>query len=234
MSLHEVTRAFQQVPATSNTSSPRRSSPPNTPYQGKAFNGSAGYQPPPSTNSRPGYPYHSPMIGHATPNMMYAIPLPGSPVPSRLSTNPSNGAFSPAQPPPIWMGPGTQHQNGMMRAVPPYHSPLLYPSHPNQGIYVHQAQPGHLQATTQPTVPHTNRDRPISMVSPVMNHSAPAMYGSPMMHASIISQNSPYMMSPQTHGPPRSEAQHSHQSRGPSHSNGTFNYVPQSPYRAAW
>ena len=120
MSLSEVTRAFQQVPANSRPAPPPTSSVPSPPERLHNFTG----QPPTQQqNNRPTYgpTYPSPLTSHspAPGQVVYAQ---GSPVPSRMV---ASGHGSPyMHPQPVWLpvhqGPAPPGQNpgSMMRPVP--------------------------------------------------------------------------------------------------------------------
>lgn len=186
MSLHDVTRAFQQVPPPPAGSITGKASP-QPPAIQPSTSGSNRHpafpqpsQPVHSVVGGPAYPpYSSPMLSHSpAPTLMYPHPI----APNQIMGGPS-GQY----PQPMWFpmaAPGGQTPGG---AVRPLHSP--YPHHasyipyPSPGAYA-PSQPGHgpLPNGTQ------NRSRPGAHVglSPNMSHSrAPAtlpMYqGSPVL-----------------------------------------------------
>ncbi|KAG7099488.1 hypothetical protein E1B28_001335 [Marasmius oreades] len=188
MSLHDVTKAFQQVPTSSlNINSHRPTiSPPSTsapvarPPQG--FNYSV---PSPSAqNMRSAYPYHhSPLMSHSPAPVLFPHPMNGSPVPTRMPVNGHTPLFSP-----VWMpvpNAGGQPPGAMMRPSVSY-PPPMYPSPAPQPLY---GMPPNMQNSTSGPQQggHVNRGRGNgSIISPVMPHagsvSAMPMYtGSPVM-----------------------------------------------------
>ncbi|KAK1232593.1 hypothetical protein PQX77_004261 [Marasmius sp. AFHP31] len=209
MSLHDVTKAFQQVPVSSLTITPHRPtiSPPSTsapvarPPQG--FN----YSVPNSSSSqnmRPNYPYHpSPIMSHSPAPMAYPHPMNGSPVPSRMQVNGHAPLFSP-----MWVPhPNAAAQSpGAMRPAMPYPPPPMYPSPGPQPIY---GLPPNMQNSVPAPQPpqqggHLNRGRgngPI--MSPAMAHTGAVppmqMYGS-----------SPVMLPAHAARPPMRNDSHPH------------------------
>lgn len=166
MSLHDVTKAFQQVPSSSSSSSNSANqsqpqsrtttvSPPSAPAPARP---NYNYAPIPPTSMRP-YPYASPMMSHSPAPGMYPHPHPmnGSPVPSRMQ--PAVPApMSPMYSQPMWMpmsGPGPQGPN--MRPIPipsPYPGQMVpYPPTP-------YGQPPH--APLPPPGPHAPPPHPQS------------------------------------------------------------------------
>ena len=200
MSLHDVTKAFQQVPSSSSSSSTSHRTPPATaPPNTRPANYAYTLPPPPPNNMRPSYgAYPSPMLSHSPgPGVMYPHPITSSPVPSRMPVNGHTTVYSP----PMWMsmaGPPSQNHGNMMRPMnSPYPAQLMpYPSPGTPAMYASQS-PGAMQNTSQQqTGGQASRDRNMSLMSPVMPHAAPAMYGSPvLMHAPVmpVSQNHGYM-----------------------------------------
>jgi serine/arginine repetitive matrix protein 2 len=93
-------------------------------------------------------------------------------------------------------GPPPQNHGNMMRPMTsPYPAQLMpYPSPGTPAMYASQS-PASMQNTSQQQAGgQASRDRSMSLMSPVMPHAAPAMYGSPvLMHA-------PVMSGPQNHG----------------------------------
>ncbi|KAL0579796.1 hypothetical protein V5O48_002207 [Marasmius crinis-equi] len=192
MSLHDVTKAFQQVPVSSSNpisyrptiSPPSTSAPVARPPQG--FN----YSVPPSSSSqnmRPNYPYHpSPIMSHSPAPMVYPHPMNGSPVPSRMQVNGHTPLFSP-----VWMpvpnAPG-QTPGAMMRPAMPssYPPPPMYPSPGPQPLY---GLPPNMQNSPSAAQQggHLNRGRGNGpMMSPAMAHAGavppmPMYGGSPVM-----------------------------------------------------
>lgn len=177
MSLHDVTRAFQQVPSSSSSSSLRPPiSPPSTSAP-VARPPSYSYPLPPPPNPqqmmRPTYTPYSPMMNAPSP-IMY--PMAPSPVPARMAVN----GHAPVYGQPVWMSP--QNHAGMMRPMgSPYPQMMAYPS--PAGTPMYQPQPIQNTSAPQPNGPR-GRNMP-SVISPAMPHQTAAMYpGSPiLMHA---------------------------------------------------
>jgi serine/arginine repetitive matrix protein 2 len=191
MSLHDVTRAFQQVPSSSSSTASQRSAPLSPPLANGPVARPPSFQyslPPQNPGIQPSYvAYSSPMMTHSpSPTLMYPST---SPVPSRMPVNGHSPMFSQ----PLWMplsGPPNQ-THAMMRPVPsPFPGQMMpYPSHSGgPSMYAPHAQPNMQNPTSQQTgVPQT-RGRGIPPMSPAMQHAAPphaSMYpGSPvLMHA---------------------------------------------------
>ncbi|THV07579.1 hypothetical protein K435DRAFT_261794 [Dendrothele bispora CBS 962.96] len=203
MSLHDVTRAFQQVPSSANISSHRPTiSPPSTSApvarpSTQQQNFSHGYSmpnQPANQNVRSAYPYPSPMLSNSpAPVPMYSHPMTASPIPGRMQVN---GGHTPLYSP-VWMSlPNAPTQNSapanMMRpmasAYPPqpmpYHSPVPH-TQPMYGMPANMQNPPSSQNNN---TPNRGRNMPMNhnMISPVMNHAHPVppmpMYmGSPVM-----------------------------------------------------
>jgi serine/arginine repetitive matrix protein 2 len=212
MSIHEVTRAFQQVPTSSSTPSlpPHRASfsPPSThaPVARPTTAVNYAYSPAPQNNLRPAYVYPSPMMSHSPGPIMYGHPMASSPVPSRMQVN----GHTPLYSQPMWMtmpGPSPQGHSNMMRSVPsPYPSQMVH--YPSAG---YAPQP---PSNMMPTTPQGQNGRGRGMppvMSPVMSHAhahpGSAMYGSSpvMLHAVQAPQNHGYMPMPTGRGQPRTE-----------------------------
>ncbi|OCH96653.1 hypothetical protein OBBRIDRAFT_765594 [Obba rivulosa] len=202
MSLHDVRRAFQQVPSSSASSASRGTSLPSV--TSPTNSSTARQQPtfafsPPmhGANLRPAYPsYPSPLLSHSPP-MMYPHPMTASPVPRPMvAASPSYGQH-------VWVQvPGPQVPGGMMRPpTSPYPAQLLpYPS-PGGPVPVYAPPPSSMQTPTsqQPNgIPA--RAHAMPMMSPIMQptHSNHGMYaGSPvLMHAPPV----PVMSVPANHG----------------------------------
>jgi serine/arginine repetitive matrix protein 2 len=199
MSLHDVTKAFQQVPSSSSNSSTSHRSPPITATPAtRPPNYAYALPPPPPNSMRPNYgAYPSPMLSHSpSPGIMYPHPMASSPVPSRMPVN----GHTPVYNPPMWMsmtGPPPQNHGNMMRPMAsPYPAQLMpYPSPATPAMYASQS-PANMQNTSQQAGGQNSRDRNMSLMSPVMPHAAPAMYGSPvLLHTPVMSvpQNHSYM-----------------------------------------
>jgi hypothetical protein len=232
MSLHEVTKAFQQVPSSSSSSASHRTPPITAPPITRPINYAYTLPPPPPNSIRPSYgAYPSPMLSHSpSPGVMYPHPMASSPVPNRMPVN----GHTPVYNQPMWMsmtGPPPQNHGNMMRPMTsPYPAQLMpYPSPGTPAMYGSQS-PAAMQNAPQQQQPggQANHDRSMSLMSPVMPHAAPAMYGSPvLMHAPVMSvpHNHGYMPVQGGRGQVRADAghlpmqQHSQQS----------NYLPTQP-----
>ncbi|KAJ7785966.1 hypothetical protein B0H16DRAFT_1708191 [Mycena metata] len=218
MSLHDVTRAFQQVPSSSSNSSLRPPiSPPSTSAPvARPPTYTYPLPPPPNQMMRPNYGPYSPMP-MSSPNMMY--PMAPSPVPSRMGVNgmpvngmPVNGmpvnGHAPLYSQPVWMAP--QNHTGMMRPMgSPYPPQLMgYPSPGGSPMYAPQPQP--MQNAPQP--PNGPRRSMSSVMSPVMQpHQQNVMYpGSPiLMHAPPMPTGYMNMNVPAGRGQMRNDNGHS-------------------------
>ena len=245
MSLHDVTRAFQQVPASSSSNAAPRTpiSPPSTnaPVARPTFS----YSPLPPNGMRPAYSYASPMMSHSpAPAVMYPHAMASSPVSSRM---PING-HTPLYSQPIWMPmavPAPQNQGGMMRPVAsPYPAQLMpYPSPSTPTLYAPPPPPPNMiNQPQQQNGAQVNRGRSMALMSPVMPHAGPSMYaGSPvLMHASGISgpQNHGYMSVPTARGQPRTDngqmAPHQHPPPNQHQPSVAYNPAPPSFARPTW
>ncbi|KAK7058291.1 hypothetical protein VNI00_001922 [Paramarasmius palmivorus] len=235
MSLHDVTRAFQQVPTSSSTSSnghrppispPSTTAPVARPPQGYNYTQPNIITTP---NVRPNYQYHpSPMMSHSPAPALYH-PMNGSPVPARMGVNGPTPLYSP-----VWMplpNPTGQNPNPMMR--PPMSSPyppVMYPSPGPQQMYLPPAMqnvPGQPPQASPHNTLGRGRGNP-TMMSPAMQHagavpSMPMYSGSPVMmpaHAGrppIRNDNVHHPTMPQ---PPLPNPQHYPSVHGPSSFNG--------------
>ncbi|KAH0590389.1 hypothetical protein H2248_000544 [Termitomyces sp. 'cryptogamus'] len=193
MSIHDVTKAFQQVPESSSNSSSSRRTPPLTAPPARPPNYAYGLLPHPTNTIRPSYSYAPPIMS-PSPSLMYPSVMPTSPAPGRM---PING-HTPLYGQPMWMampaGSAPQTHANMMR---PMTSP--YPAHMitySPGPPMYGPQPPANQA--QQSGPQMNRDRSIPMMSPVMPPAGPVMYGSPIMmpaHAAVAPNHS-YLVPP--------------------------------------
>ncbi|KAF8078339.1 hypothetical protein FPV67DRAFT_1464969 [Lyophyllum atratum] len=245
MSLHDVTRAFQQVPpsSSSNPSPSHRTPPLAAPPASRPSNYAYGLPPPPASTMRPAYPYPSPIMSHSSsPGLMYPQMLPGSPAPGRMSIN----GHTPLYSQPMWMpipaGSTPQNHANMMRPMAsPYPAQLMSYSPGPPPMYGPQPPPNMQNPPQQQNGVQANRDRNMSMMSPVMPHAGPAMYGSPvLMHAPVmpVPTNHGYMV-PSGRGQTRTDngqipIQNSQQ---PSHhqSHPSYNSVPSSSFvRPTW
>ncbi|KAG6832239.1 hypothetical protein H0H92_004204 [Tricholoma furcatifolium] len=220
MSLHEVTKAFQQVPLSSSTSSPAHRTPPLSAPPARPPNYAYGL-PPPVGTMRPGYPYPHPSM-MPSPGLMYPSMMPSSPAPGRMSMN----GHAPLYAQPMWMpmpaGSTPQNHATLMRPMPSPYSPHMVPYSPGPPLYGPHP-PASLQNTAQQNGSQANRDRN-PMISPVMPH-APVMYGSPvMMHAPSVAPG--YLMPP-GRSPARSDHSSIPQTTQQSHST----YTSSSSFR---
>ncbi|GLB36413.1 putative mRNA processing [Lyophyllum shimeji] len=246
MSLHDVTRAFQQVPSSSSSNpSPSHRTPPLAARPAsRPSNYAYGYAPPPASAVRPSYPYPSPIMSHSpSPGLVYPPLLPpGSPVPGRMPVN----GHAPLYSQPMWMplpaGSTPQNQPSMMRPMAsPYPAQLMAYSHSAPPMYGHQPTANMQNPPQQQNGLQSNRDRNLSMMSPVMPHAGTAMYPSPvLMHAPVMSVpgSHGYMM-PAGRGQARADngqipiQQNTQQANHPPHSG--YNPVPTSPFvRPTW
>ncbi|KII93639.1 hypothetical protein PLICRDRAFT_171368 [Plicaturopsis crispa FD-325 SS-3] len=237
MSLHDVTRAFQQVPSSSTSSATQRTmpmSPPSTnmptvaPHPSHYAYAAPPVPPPVPRSPYPGYP--SPMIGSPS---MYPHGMAPSPVPGRMSLN----GHAPVFGQPLWMpipAPPGQNPNGMMRPVSsPYPGQMVSYPPPNGAPAMYaQPSPGH---PPQPNgVPQGRGRGGMPMMSPVMqqHHPGPA-YGSPvLMHASAQPQPIGHSyMSPTGRG----QMRHDHPPAQHSSFNGHQHPQPRIPgYNPVW
>lgn len=186
MSLHDVTRAFQQVPSSSTVTPLRPTiSPPTTtaPVARPPPNYSYGVPMPPPPNNqnlRPSYPQY-PLLSQSPAPMVY--PMSGSPVPTRMQV----GTHTPMPmqmygPPQAWVPLPANAPGGQPPMMRPYPQMMSY-SPSAQPIYL--PSPQSMPNMQTPQGVNGNRSRSVSvMMSPGLVHAAPAMYGSPvMMHA---------------------------------------------------
>jgi serine/arginine repetitive matrix protein 2 len=220
MSLHEVTRAFQQVPASSSATTPPSHrtaiSPPltNAPVARPTYS----YSPLPQNNMRPTYPsYPSPMMNHSPAPAMYPHPMAPSPVPGRMPVNGHTPLYSQS----MWVtvaGPTPPGHATMMRPVAsPYPTPMMYPS------------PGYVPqpALPMPATSHTqngNRGRGGPVMSPSISHAhahSPAMYAaSPvLLHAMQAPQNHGFMPMPPPAGRVQPRTENGPSQQHPPHNN---------------
>ncbi|KAJ7462711.1 hypothetical protein B0H11DRAFT_2053948 [Mycena galericulata] len=214
MSLHDVTRAFQQVPSSSSSSSLRPPiSPPST---------SAPVARPPT------YSYPSP-----SPGVMY--PMAPSPVPARMAVN----GHAPLYSGPVWMAP--QNHSGMMRPMGSPYPQMMYPSPGGTPMYPPQPQP--MQNTQpQPNGPRGRSMSSNAMYpgSPILMHAPPMPVGYMSMPAGrgqMRNDNGhPPMQPHQQHQHQQQQQQHpQHQPNGHTmHATG-YNPVPSTSFvRPTW
>ncbi|KAI0322274.1 hypothetical protein OF83DRAFT_854838 [Amylostereum chailletii] len=228
MSLHDVTRAFQQVPpspAPSVIHKPTPQSIPSSlpPTSNATANRPSGYPLPPPGGLRQAYPgYPSPMMSHSpAPQVMYSHALAPSPAPGPMMVNGPSSQY----PQPMWVPvppPSGQTPGPVMRPLPsPY---------PQQYIYPPQGAPHHVYTAPLPSsamqhgqsqpksgAPGPNRgpNQASSMMSPGMSHAnavhpqMPMYQGSPaMMHAHA------HVPGPIMHGQPNYSGSHPPGGRG--------------------
>ncbi|KAG2368173.1 hypothetical protein BDR07DRAFT_112415 [Suillus spraguei] len=201
MSLHDVTRAFQQVPASSNPATRSSSTLPSSSAAGPISRPSNyTYSPvhPPNMSVRPPFPY-SPMMAHP-PSPTPLVYPPPSPAPR--GPNGHSPMFGGGQP--IWVPLPSQSHSGAVRPVTsPYPTQLMaYPS-PNgvPSMYGPPPMPHGPQSPPQINGTAQPRSRNITVMSPVLHPATPShanhsMYaGSPvMMHAlPMMAGPQPYM-----------------------------------------
>ncbi|KAG1783682.1 hypothetical protein EV702DRAFT_1054926 [Suillus placidus] len=190
MSLHDVTRAFQQVPTSSNAATRSSSTLPSSSAAGpisRPSNYTYGPVHPPSMSVRSPFPY-SPMIAHS-PSPTPLVYPPPSPAPR--GPNGHSPMFGGGQP--IWVPLPSQSHSGAVRPVAsPYPTQLMaYPS-PNgvPSMYGPPPMPHGSQSPPQINGAAQPRPRNMPVMSPVLHPATPShanhsMYaGSPvMMHA---------------------------------------------------
>ncbi|KAA1468556.1 hypothetical protein DENSPDRAFT_474280 [Dentipellis sp. KUC8613] len=230
MSLHDVTRAFQQVP-----SPPAGSSTKPTPTPSSLSNSSnhqSSYPPPsgPAQSMRPAYPgYPSPMMSHSPAPAMYPQVMTPSPVAGPVMVN----GPSPPYGHPVWMpvqSSGPPAPGTMMRPIPsPY--PAQYMSYPSPGgpPAMYAASPATMvqggpppqvqQGQQKPASNGQGRGRGPPVMSPVMSHAGPPhphahahphpnmpMYSSSpvLMHAPVMQVQPSYSPMPAGRGEMRS------------------------------
>ncbi|OSD05956.1 hypothetical protein PYCCODRAFT_1474843 [Trametes coccinea BRFM310] len=180
MSSYEVTRAFQQVPSPSSSSSQRPGS--IAPSTSTSTNGSSARHPgfaisPPPMGQpalRPAYSVYSPMMSHSpAPSVMYSHP---SPVPRHMVANGSAPAYGQAVWVPAMHTTAPPPSAGMIRS--PY-GPQMVP-YPSPGAAMYPA-PVPMQ---NPSQQNGVQGRPpsMAMMSPVMQPAMSPMYaGSPVL-----------------------------------------------------
>lgn len=249
MSLHDVTRAFQQVPTSSNTATRSSSTLPTSSVAGpisRPSNYTYGPVQPPNMSVRPPFPY-SPMMAHP-PSPTPLVYPPPSPAPR--GPNGHSPMFSGGQP--IWVPLPSQSHSGTVRPVAsPYPTQLMaYPS-PNGVPSMYGPPPMPHGSQSPPQINGATQPRPRNMpvMSPVLHPATPShanhsMYaGSPvMMHALPMMAHGPqpYMtVTGRGQGRPdgmpgMSPMQQSHSAPQPSH---TTMYSPAQPLpygRPSW
>ena len=248
MSSHEVTRAFQQVPSSSNPAvhrvTPLSPSSSSVPLVQRQPTYTYALPPPANADLQPGFAtYPSPMMmSHSpSPGLMYPHPL-SSPVSSRM---PMNG-HTPVYGQPVWMplpGPATQNHGGMIRHMAsPYPAQLMpYPHSSTPTVY---GPPGNMQTPTAQNGSQA-RGRGMPLMSPVMSHAG-THPGVQLYGGSPVLMPAPVMQVPQGHAylpiPPSRRndvsghppAQQTTSVHNPSH-NGSYTSVPPTSFvRPSW
>jgi serine/arginine repetitive matrix protein 2 len=200
MSLHDVTRAFQQVPS-SSSGSPAQRGASLTPPLMNLHNAQPTYAyslPHPNPNMRSPYPpYASPVLTSSpSPTTMY--PMAPSPVPARMAVSAHAPVYNQWMPP---TGPAPAGPAGMYRAIAsPYPPSLISYTNPN-GHSPMYGPPAPTTPNSQPNGVQQSRGRGMPMMSPVLQPAGQhAIYpGSPvMLHPSgmPVAQNHGYMPLP--------------------------------------
>ncbi|KAI8995372.1 hypothetical protein BD414DRAFT_479342 [Trametes punicea] len=244
MSSYEVTRAFQQVPSPSSSSSQRPGT--TAPSSSTSTNGSTSrhpgfaMSPPPMGHSglRQAYPAYSPMMSHSPgPTMMYSHP---SPVPRHMVVNGTAPSYGQA----VWMPAmhGTAPPPaGMVRS--PYPPQLV--SYPPPGAVPMYPTPMPMQGPPQQNGVQ-GRPPSMAMMSPVMQPAMSPMYaGSPVLvqTAPVMTSGQGYPMPSQPSRAPAPGRQYDQNSQSGTHmhpspmrqppQNG-YNPVPSSYARPSW
>lgn len=240
MSLHDVTRAFQQVPSSSAStpSKPPISPPSTTAPVARPSPSNYSYSVPPN-NMRPAYAtYPSPMMSHSpSPTMMYPQMI-SSPVPTRIQGNGHTPVYNP---PAMWVPVQhhTQNANNMMRPMGPYAPPMMaYTPNGAPAMYP-SAMPANMPGTPQSQTIQANRHRNMPVMSPIMQHAGPHMYpASPAMMHMQMTPTSGFMPLPAGRGQTRPEngqvGMQPAASTHPPSSQVGFSPIPPSPFMRNW
>lgn len=229
ISIHDVTKAFQQVPTSSSASSqpPSRDkyqiSPPTT--------NAPVARPTPPTFSHPPMAhttayYPSPLMSHPPPaTIMYAGPMTPSPVPGRIHANGAASMYN------AWVVPGTQG-NMMPTVAQPFGQILPYPS-PG-----YPPQPSHAaQNLMRPPLPQTQgRGRGVQVMSPVLSPAHAQTYGGSPVMMHLPHQNHSYMPMSPDHQPLRVENGQVPPRPIPlhPHASAAHGFSPASPFNRPW
>jgi serine/arginine repetitive matrix protein 2 len=239
MSLHDVTKAFQQVPSSSSSSPSQRSdvfnsatnltlAPPNYPYP---------LPPPPNIAIRSPYAsYASPVMASSpSPTAIYAHAMTPSPVPTRMPLSTHTPVYN------HWMAPGPTPPATMYRPMPSSYPHQLVSFASTNGPTPLYAPPPHaLQTPVQAVGMQQSRGRGMQVISPMIQPSSQHVVysGSPIM---VHPQNHNFMSVAATtrgqmrtdHGPAHPQMQTT-PSGHPQTSSG-FNAVPPTPFiRPTW
>ncbi|KAG6910602.1 hypothetical protein DXG01_009553 [Tephrocybe rancida] len=189
MSLHDVTRAFQQVPTSSSNSSPSHRTPPLSAPPARPSNYAYGLPPPPAGTIRPGYPYPPPIMS-PSPGLMYPPMMPASPAPGRMPMNGHTPLYGQAMWMPMPTGSAPQSHTPMIRPMASPYPAHMIPYSPGPPMYGPQPH------SVQQNGAQNNRDRTVPLMSPVLPPAGPAMYGSPVMMHAAIQPNHSYLIAP--------------------------------------
>lgn len=249
MSQHDVTRAFQQVPtSTSSSSAPRRAVPaPAAPVPVHVMMSPPSRvphhaMPPPPHPSGPGRPmygtYPSPLISSPSPTIVYPMSMTPSPIPRQMVVN-GGPQYAPQ---PMWVHmhapPPSSTPNGMMRPPPP-------PSYGHQLMPYHHPPPGGMYAPPhgmQGSIPQPAngiQNRPpngMPLMSPVMasSHAHPHNGPHPVYAQSPILMHAPAAGHPVGHAYPNANQAPRGQMRGAyDHAPGMMQYSPAGPHPPA-
>lgn len=191
MSLHDVTRAFQQVPTSSsaNKRTAPFTSPPTTHRQP-----TIPHPPPnaiPNGAVRPPYAGYPPVVSSPSPTMVYSMPMAPSPIPRQMI---ANGA--PQYPHGMWVPvAGAPPTNGMMRPVASAYGPQFMGYPPTGPIPMYMTPPPPNMQSLPPQMNGAqNRPPNMPMMSPMLSQ---AQAGVPMYAGSpVLVQTAPVMRVP--------------------------------------
>ncbi|OBZ78956.1 hypothetical protein A0H81_00512 [Grifola frondosa] len=197
MNSYDVTRAFQQVPSSSSSSSSRAPIPLGSPTNGSVPRHSAFSFSPPMSNAnlRPAYPaYGSPLLS-PSPSVMY--PMQASPIPRPMVLN----GGSPAYAQQVWVpvpGPAPPTPGGMMRPLgSPYPQMVPYPSAGGTMPMYGPPPPNMHTGPSQQSNGMQGRSSGMPVMSPVMQQTHPMYGGSPVLMSNLAAgQTYPGAMQP--------------------------------------
>jgi serine/arginine repetitive matrix protein 2 len=248
MSQHDVTRAFQQVPSPSSSSSGHRgasSSPSSTalPLARPSF---IYPLPPPAPNPampmRTGYaPYPSPVMAHSpSPTMIYSHPIAPSPGPTRMAANGHAPLYT------HWVPGSGPAPPAAFRPIPSPYPPQIMSYGPGGPVPMYAQQPQNsMQSPPQVNGGPSGRGRGMPVMGQMLPHAShqhPMYSGSPvMMHATAVpvAQGHGYLpvMTPgrgqpaNDHLPPPQHMQHPPTTNHPQH--GGFANVPPTTFASS-